>query len=330
MGKAITGGKVRVGLYDETVYKTAGASGVLLPYAQFSPSNQQGREESAILAGYYGQARGILGNKGVSGSLTSELAPEDIGIYLKHLIGTPTTTAAGTAFKHTFEVGEGAKDIPAGFTLEQDFGTALASATHRVLRYIGCRFGKGTLNFNASSGIIGTSFDVMGADVQPFAAPLDASLDDLGHSGWSVANLGMVLSNGATIESCFRSVSLDLLNTLDPDFFCLQGGGVRDDLPRQQAGAGGTAVGLFDSDALLKQTMSDTDASLVTTLTRGDGLGTAGNEKLVITIPALTFAPASVPVEGPRGLLVNTSFTAHRTTGEIGIKAELWNAQATI
>lgn len=327
---AIPGSKVVVGIYDETAYKTASTDGIRLPFAQFNLNPTQGRDRSAILAGFYGEARGILGNKGVSGSITSELAAEDIGIFLKHLVGKPTTAAAGSAFTHTFEVGEGAKDIPPGFTLEEDFGTALGSSTHRVLRYIGCRLQKGTLNFNAGSGLIATSFDVLGADATPAAAPLDASLSDLGHKGFSITQLGVVLSNGTTIAACFKSISLDLNNTLDPDYYCLTGGGVRDDLPRMNFGAAGQAVALFDSDDLLKQTLADTDASLVITLQRGTGNGTAGNEKLVLTVPALTFAPAGVPVPGPQGLLLNTSFTAHRTTGEIGVKAELWNAQATI
>src|SRR5690606_2997246 len=161
-------------------------------------------DRSAILAGYYGDARGVLGNKGASGSIASELAAEDIGLFLKHLVGAPTSAEAGDAYKHTFEVGEGAKDIPPGFTLEEDFGTRLGSATHRVLRYIGCRLQKGTFNFNASSGLIATSFDVLGADIVPAAAPLDASLDDLGHKGFSITQLGTALSNGTTIPACFK------------------------------------------------------------------------------------------------------------------------------
>lgn len=327
--KGIPGSKVVLGLYDETPYKTAGASGVRMAFSQFNPQNQQARRASEVLSGYYGNARGVLGNKGVSGNLGTELGPETIGWLLKHLIGTPTTAAAGTAFHHTFAVGEGALDIPDGFTAEEDFGTALASATHRVMRYIGCRLGSGALNFG-TDGFIGSSFDFLGADAQPFASPLDAALTDLGHTSFSVSNTGIVLSSGAAIPTCFRALALNFTNELDPDFFCLTGGGVRDDLPRSKFGVAVQGTALFDSDDLLKQTLADTDASLVTTVQRGTGDGTAGNEKLVITIPAMTFTPASVPVQGPRGLTLQANGTAHRTAGEIGITAELWNPQATL
>lgn len=327
--KGIPGSKVVLGLYDETPYKTPGASGVRMAFSQFNPQNQQQRRQSEVLSGYYGGARGVLGNKGITLAIGTELGPETIGWFLKHLIGKPTTVAAGTAFHHTFAVGEGTLDIPDGFTAEEDFGTALASATHRVMRYIGCRLGSGAINFG-NEGFIGVSFDGLGADAQPFAAPLDASLTDLGHTSFSVSNTGIVLSNGATIPACLRALSYNITNDLDPDFFCITGGGIRDDLPRSRFGLAIQATGLFDSDDLLKQTLADTDASIVTTVQRGTGDGTAGNEKLVLTTPAMTLSPASVPVQGPRGLTLQVNGTAHRTTGEIGVTAELWNPQATL
>lgn len=329
MGQNISGGMVAVCVYPESPYKTPGANGTRLPFATFGLNNQQPRNKSAILSGYYGESRGILGLKGVSGSITTEAGPEDIGIWLKHLIGAPVSATAGSANKHTFLVGKDTADIPLGMSFEQDFGTALASATHRVLRYIGCRLNKGTFNFN-TSGFIGCSFDVLGADVVPDDAPLDATPDDLGHTSWSITDVGIVLSAGSTIEVCLNSLQLNFNNDLDPDLYCISAGGVRDDLARGIVGCDGQLVGLFDSDALLKQTMADTDASLVVTCMRGTGDGTAGNEKLVLTVPALTFSPGSVPVNGPKGLRVTANFTAHRTTGEIGLKAELWNMQTAI
>jgi hypothetical protein len=326
---AIKGGKVTVGVYDESPYKTPGASGTRLAFTSFGLEPGQARDKSAILSGYYGESRGVLGNKAPAGPIASECGPESIGFFLKHLIGTPTSAVAGSAFKHTFVVGEGASDIPPGFTAEPDFGTVLGSATHRVLRYLGCRLNNGSFTFGAS-GMIGVSFDVLAADFLPAATPLDASLTDLGHTSFGAANTTIVLSSGAEVVCNKRQLALNFKNDLDADWFNIGGGGVRADAPRGMVGLDGTLTGLFDSDALLKQTLADTDASLVIALTRGTGLGTAGNEKLQITIPALTFAPAGPKVEGPRGLLLPTTFTAHRTTGEIGIKAELWNAQATI
>lgn len=325
----VSGGKVAIGVYDEATYKQPGANGMRLPFSQFNLGNQQKREKSSILTGFYGESRGVKGLQGVGGTISTEAGPESIGFWLKHLIGAPTTAAAGGAFKHTFVVGEGAEDLPPGITFEEDFGAALGSATHRVLRYSGCRLNKGTFNFGAQ-GFIGMSFDVLGALMQPAAAPLDATLTDLGHTSWGVADIGIVLSSGATIEVCFNNLSLGYSNDLDPDSFCINGGGVRDSLARGKVGVEGQATALFDNDALLKQTLDDVDAALVTTLERGTGDGTAGNEKLVLTIPALAFDPTDVPVTGPRGLRVAGNFTAHRTTGEIGIKAELWNGQATL
>ena len=326
---AIKGGKVAVGVYDESAYKTPGASGIRLAFTSFGLEPGQQRDKSAILSGYYGESRGALGNKAPAGPIATECGPESIGFFLKLLFGTPTSATAGSAYKHTFVVGEGSADIPPGFTAEEDFGTALGSATHRVLRYLGCRLNNGSFNFGAS-GFIGVSVDVLAADFVADDEPLDSSLTDLGHTSFGAANLGIVLSNGSEVTCSKRQLTLNYKNDLDADWFNIGGQGVRSDAPRGMVGVDGTLTALFDSDALLKQTLADTDASLVITLQRGSGNGTAGNEKLVLTIPSLTFAPVGPKVEGPRGVLLATTFTAHRTTGEIGIKAELWNAQATI
>lgn len=326
---AIKGGKVTVGVYDESPYKTPGASGTRLAFTQFGIVPNQERNKSGILSGYYGESRGALGNKAPAGPIATECGPESIGFFLKHLIGAPVSAVAGSAFKHTFTVGEGANDLPPGFTSELDAGTALGSATHRVLRYLGCRLNNGSFNFG-SNGFIGCSFDALAADWTAAATPLDTSLTDLGHTSFGATNTSIVLSNGSELVCAKRELALNFKNDLDPDWFNIGGGGVRGDAPRGMVGLDGTLTGLFDSDVLLKQALADTDASLVIALTRGTGLGTAGNEKLQFTIPSLAFTPTGPKVEGPRGLLLPTTFSAHRTTGEIGIKAELWNAQATI
>ena len=80
---------------------------------------------------------------------------------------------------------------------------------------------------------------------------------------------------------------------------------------------------------LHKQTIDDISLSGKRVIIRAD-FNVPLDDSLQITIPALTFAPAAPQVNGPRGILLPTTFSAHRTTGEIGIKAELWNAQATI
>lgn len=328
---AIPGGKVVIGAYDESPYKTANPNGLRLPYTQFNLSPQQERERSQILTGYYGESRGVLGRQGLSGSVDSEAGPESIGFWLKHLIGTPTSAASGGAFKHTFQVGDDLKDIPPGFMLEEDFGTVLASATHRVLRHTGCRINTGAFNFG-TSGFIGLSFDVLGAQVTPAPAPLDATLTDLGHTSWSATNVAIVLSDAAAapILVCLNTLTLTHSNDLDADEYCITGGGVRDGAARGKVGATGQAVALFDTDALLKQALADTDASLVVTVQRGNGSGTAGNEKLVLTYPNIAFSPSGIAVSGPRGLRQTVNFTAHRTVGEIALKAELYNAQATV
>ena len=86
----------------------------------------------------------------------------------------------------------------------------------------------------------------------------------------------------------------------------------------------------FDTAALLNKAAADLDASLVITLTKGTGAGTAGNETLEITVPALVFSREKPAIDGPRGLKQNFTFTSHRTIGETGVNAVLTNALAAV
>lgn len=328
---SVPGSKVVVVAYDETTYKNTAVSpdGLRLSFAQFGVVPDQGRDNSEVLSGFRGRNRSVLGNRSVAGPVQHEVGPESIGFWLKHLIGAPDTTGSGP-YEHVFEVGEGASALPPGITFEQDFTNRIGTPG-RYMRYSGCRINRAGFTFNPG-GFIAVNFDVIGADWDNSAvAPLDATPTDVGHSSFSAVNVTIALSDGGgPINICLKNLVLNWENDLDPDQFCISQGGVRDAMDEGFVTISGQITALFDHASVLNKILSDTDATMVITISRGTGDGTAGNEKLVIEIPALVFSASAPAINGPRGLEVQADFTAHRTSGEIGAKATLDNAQATI
>ena len=326
----VKGIAVKVGCYDEETYKVPFAvpSGELMYFSTFGVQPSQGRNASNVLSGFRGRTRSTLGLKTVAGAIASELAAESVCFMLKHLIGKPTTTGAGP-YTHAFEVGDGAKAIPPGATFEVDYGAALTGAG-RYIRYHGCRVGAGTFTFSAN-GPVPTSFTVMGADWDNTeTSPLDATLTDPGHTSFSAANLAIVLNSGGVIDVCLQALTISWNNNLDDAQFCISDGGVRDGADEGLIDLTGTLTARFDNQALLNKVLADEDVSLVVTVQRGTGAGTTGNEKVVFNIPAVAFEITAPTVEGPKGVVFTANWSAHRTSGEIGAKVEVYNARATV
>lgn len=326
----VRGTAVKVGCYNETAFKTVGGSpsGELLYFTSFGLQPSQGRSASNILSGFRGRTRGTLAEKSVAGAIATELAAESVCFLLKHLIGTPTTTGASAPFTHAFEVGEGAKALPPGASFEIDYGATISGAG-RYVHYKGCRINQATFTFTPNGPIV-ASFEVLGADwAANQVAPLDATLTDPGHNSFSATHIGVVLSDGSTLDVCFNQLTLVWNNDLDDSQYCISAGGVRDSLDEGFVTVSGQVTALFDNAVLLNKILADGDASLVITVQRGTGAGTVGNEKVVFTIPKIAFDVTAPTVTGPRGVTLQANWSAHRESAEIGAKVEVFNARAS-
>lgn len=327
----VTGALTRIIGWNETTWNTTPGtpSARLIPVVSFGLRANEERETDPTLSGYRGQQRSSAGKREVSGAIAITVAPETIGFWLANLIGAPTTTGASAPYTHTFEVDPtGAGALPVGMGFEVDYGAGISGAG-RYIVYSGVRINQMTLNLPAN-GNITAQIDVLGANFDADnVASLDATPTDTGHNVWKAQKAEVVFDAGA-LSVCLESLQVTLGNDLDPDRWCVGHGGIRHDLPEGQFIASGQAVAYFDSAALMNKALNDTDAALVITLTKGTGAGTAGNEELEITIPALVFAANTPAVDGPRGLKLQADFTAHRTIGEVGVTAVLKNALATV
>lgn len=322
-----TGAKARLIAVAETTYNVLPVTpDAELIYAQsYNLRPNATREQDPTLSGYRGQMRGTLGRVDVSGSATVSVAPQSIGFWLKHLIGTPVTTGAGP-YVHTFGL---PSVLPAGVSFEIDYGPAIA-APGRYVCFHGCRINQGRFQFQ-TQGTPAATFDIVGARSDATAvASIDPTPTDPGHAAWAVSNLTLQLDGGAT-EVCLESLDFTWSNDLDTDLYCINNGGQRHDLPEGFAILSGSFVSQFDAPALLNKALSDQDLTIEVGLKRGTGDGSAGNESLIWTIPLSTLDQTAPEVSGPRGLKAPFNFVAHRAEGaELGAKAVLKNQRATI
>lgn len=226
------------------------------------------------------------------------------------------------AYEHRFTIG----DLPVGLTFDKDFGPAI-SGSGRVEGLNGCRINAATLRFPQEGYPEGT-FSLVGAKQVLRTTALDATPIDPGHTGFT-AFTAAVKEGGATIAT-LKEADITVNNDLDTDGYVLGGSGTRVQLPEGFATVGGRVRGLFTSAALLDKAVNDTESSLQIDLTRGDGWGTAGNEFVGFTVQQLKYELTSIPVDGPKGIVVDMPFKSYRKGSDNGLLVTVRNQIDTI
>jgi hypothetical protein len=310
-------------LFEESAYATDPGTpdGKKLYLTGFNLQKQQSRQPSNVLSGNRSRTEPYLGNADVSGALNLEIGAESIGHLLKHALGAVATSGT-SPYTHQFTL---ANALPVGLTLEVDYGSVI-SGTGRYIKYNGCRVNTVEFTF-PTEGACTASFNILGAKAVTASAALDATLTDAGHTTFSAFSAS-VEEGGAAIATV-KSASISLSNELETDGYVIGGQGTRSQLPEGFATISGQLTALFDSATLMNKALDGTESSLKITLSRGDGLGSAGNESIEFLVPQLKYDPVTPPVEGPGGILVNLRFSGYRKASDNGLKITVKNAVAS-
>jgi len=330
MAKQVRGSLVRLIGVTDTAFgiPPVTPSSLILPYVQNNVKADQTRDQDQTISGFRGMVRSVAGARKVSGALQINAAPQTIGFWLKHLIGAPTSTTATGVTTHVFApAASGANALPPSFTLESDMGAGFTSAS-RYMRLLGCRVASAAISITPS-GFMQFNPTLSGSDFVAGATALDSAPTDTGHAAFTTLTAALVFGGGSIILDSTK-VDLAVSNNLDDTGYVVGGNGRLGDLPEGMLAVTGSIETLLKDDSLLQLALTDADTSLLLTLSSGDGSGTAGNESLAISIPALVFAATSPVVPGPKGLLLTGTFDSHRTTGETGVTFTLKTPLATI
>jgi len=317
------GTQTTVALDQETAYATdPGAPNASKLYIVKSTLRaSQGRFDSNTLDASRARTRPSLGNIDVTGAIDMEISAENIGTILKHSIGTSTPTGVGP-YTHTMTIAS----LPVGMVIEHDYGANI-SGSGRYEKFNGCRANSAAFTFPTEGNCM-MSVDIAGAKSTLGATPYDATLTDNGHTPFS-SFLAAIKEGGATIATVTQC-DFKIENGLDKGVFALGGLGQRRALPEGFATITGTITALFEDATLLNKAVNDTTSSLQITLSRGTGLGTAGNESIDFLIQQLVYDRTSPAIEGPTGLVVQLPFRAYKVGANLGLQVTLKNAIATV
>lgn len=301
----ISGTDIVLSLGDETTYGALPGTpvGRKAYISTFEVVSQQNQLVSSIISGGRGKTRPSQGNIAVSGACNTTAAPETIGFWLKHALGTPTTTGAAP-YVHTFRPAA----LPVGFWAAKDYTSKLASKVELFnglrVASLGLSFpqeGEQTLNLN----LIGKSHSIT-------TAPPDATLDDPGHTGWSGFE-GIVKVGGSQVGGIIKlDMNIDNEMPGGPYAFPATGEtpGFRFSNPEGQAAISGSMELVFENFSLIDLAMAATDTTFEVLLSRGTGLGSAGNESCSFKIDHSLIARTSPPLNTASGMLLTVQFSA--------------------
>ena len=321
------GTQTAITLYEESTYATVPATpdGQKLYVTDFSLASQQNLIDSNTLRANRSRTQPIQGNIDVTGSIGFELHAESMGTILKHLMGGNATTGADP-YVHTMTL----DDLPVGLHLEKDHGASI-SGSGKFEVFAGCRIGGATFSFPAE-GFCTASLDVMGANSTLGSATIDddATITDNGSTPFS-SFLGTIQEGGGAI-AYVQSAEIRLDNGLDGSSYVIGGAGVRRALPEGFATVSGSVTALFESGALLAKAIAGTESSLLITLSRGTGAGSAGNEFMSFEIGQLLYERTSPAIDGPNGILLTLPFKGYSNTAgtDLGLELIVKNAVATV
>jgi len=262
----------------------------------------------------------IAGNISVAGSLDFELGAEWGGTLFKHIMGN-NTDSGSDPYTHTMDLQD---DLPAGFMVETDFGSNISGDRYRYFN--GLRVASATFNFPAEGFCTG-SVNVIGSNESADSSPLDASVDDEGNTPFS-SFLATIEEGGGSIATV-QSATINLDNGLDESSYVIGNLGVRTALPEGFATVTGSITAQFDSVTLLDKAINSTESSLKIMLTRGDGLGSAGNEYMEFFVQQLLYERTTPAVTGPAGVIVTLPFKSYLSGSTSALQVVIKNAVAT-
>jgi len=272
--------------------------------------------DSEVISGGRGTRRPGAGNITVSGPLRTEIAPENIGFYLTHLLGAPTTTGSGPAYNHVFVPSA----LPAGFRVEKDYTAALAS---KVEAFRGLRMAGATFNF-PQEGFCTAEFSLAGKDHNIITAALDDTPSDPGHAGFTGFD-AVVKQGGAALGEAI-SGTLQIDNSLRTDLFTVGSAGLVHSLPEGRCRISGTLSLVFEDFSLFDLATARTETTFEFALSRGDADGTAGDETLSFLIDHADITRSSPPLETESGITVDVEFRAFASGSDLGLQVTLDNA----
>ena len=286
---------------------------------KFGIKKVQNQDQSNLLTSSRGKAKPMLGTITDDGSFDFDLNAENTGLFFKHLFGNVVHSGTGP-YTHVYTGGT----LPVSLWADVDYGAAFGG--DRYTRHLGIRLNSITFPLNPSGPCV-VSVEAMGIDATQSTTPVDATLTDTGAVPFSGFD-ATILENGIEIGEV-KSGSIKVTNNLDGGQYSFGSKGKRRLMPEGFMEVSGSLVVFFENDVLMKKALSGTTSNLKVTYSRGNGLGTVGNESIEIFVQNLQYKPAMPEVSGQGGLEITLEFNAFKVAADLGIALTVKNAIAT-
>lgn len=289
----------------EDTFKVTPASpdGWVLPFISESFGLKRNLIDSKILKSTRNPSAPSRGNRDVTGDITTEL-DASLGRIFYHGLGTVAVTG-GNPYTHTFTISA----LPQGMVIEKKFAD-LQTVTY--FRYNGCKVNSLKVSVKPE-GPIDFAISVVGAAETVTQTSFDTSPTT---QSWnSFDGFTCTIKEGGLTLGTITEFDMTLSNNLDGSVYVLDGTGERYSLPEGQVKVEGTIKTLFTDDYLYMKALNSSETSLEMIFTKGTGDGTAGNEKLTITMEELIFKPEAPVISGPNGIFLNMGYVGYYNDG---------------
>ncbi|WP_295403082.1 phage tail tube protein [uncultured Thiocystis sp.] len=301
----ISGVDIAVALYEETAFGVdpGTPSGTKAYFSSLNVKAAQESIDNPIIAGGRGVPRPGRGNIDVSGAFATTVAPGSHPFWLKQILGAPTGSGILTYVP---------KALPTSFIIEKDYTSKLAS---KVERFNDCRVKSASLTLN-QSGYIDLSVDVLGKRYGIYTAPLDATLTDPTHEGWT-GYQGIVNLDGTRVGGVLGA-TLSIDNEMDGSLYAFpatgETAGERFSLPEGRTKISGSVDMVFQDFAMVDLALAGDEVSLEWIYTNAAG------DALSILIDHAEIPLTSPAIETRSGMKVQYNFSAFSSGSDMGLK----------
>ena len=274
---------------------------IIIPFKSEGVRLSRNLMSSATIRNSRNPSKPARGNYDVAGPLAFEAHPF-IQRILHYAFGSVTSTDNTTYYEHVFKVGA----LPS-FIYEKGF-TDLA----KYFLYNGCKVSSLKMSGRAE-GFIDGEISVMGCKETIATVSFDDNGIDDAFTAFDAFEA--IISEDSSALGTVTDWEFTLDNSLDGGSYAIAAtaanAGQRTALPARRAKVTGKITCVFEDTTLYDKAIANTETSLSIVLTKGTGVGTAGNEKLSIYFDELTFKPASPVIGGDQGIVVDLEFEAY-------------------
>lgn len=284
-----------------------------LPFLTWDVQPAYDTHESGMITGAAGAAAPILGVKRVAGRMSVEAGFSGLDHIIYGVLGAGSNPGITTPFKNRYTPSA----TTPSFTAHVGYG-AVPDATHNMT-YTGIKFNAVDLSFDAASGFMNVSCDVICRDEVSTATTGDVKgtiANTVVHSPIQIADSASVVTLdigvGASAAYCVRSGNIKIERFLTANRICLGSSTIKEPVPQQAMKVSGTFnVEFIDRtiyDAFIAQTVQ------TTTQLKWDN-GTTGTHALDIVMPKVVYTSGLPPIQSGDVLVAPVNWIAYGSAG---------------